>query len=106
MFLIVFQFCCSEVSVALKTHERQLGGVEDQQRRMLDAVRREARTLETKKRSLQRQLEMERARLAAVVERIRQIGGGEGVVQEEVASSARSSRGVAQIAEAGIDLVS
>ncbi len=78
------------MTAALSAHESQLVHVEEQQRRMVESVRREARALESRRRGLQRQLEMERARLAAVEERAREVQELMGVAED--AESVRSSR--------------
>ncbi len=79
------------MTAALSAHESQLAHVEEQQRRMVESVRREARALESRRRGLQRQLEMERARLAAVEERAREVQQELMGVAED-AESVRSSR--------------
>ena len=53
-------FSRSDLTHVMRKHEKQLSGIEDQQRRVLEAVRRETRSLEQQRLNLVRQLEMVR----------------------------------------------
>ena len=50
----------------MRQHEKQLVNVEEQQRKILAAVRRETRLLEDQRTSLVRQLEMEKLRMESI----------------------------------------
>ncbi|XP_059096126.1 pleckstrin homology-like domain family B member 2 [Tigriopus californicus] len=63
----------SDLTSAMKKHEKQLQNVEEQQRKILMTVRRETRTLEGQRQSLIKQLEMERTKLSSIDERISKI---------------------------------
>lgn len=63
----------------MRKHEKQLHGIEEQQRKILATVRRETKVLEGQRESLVRQLEMERAKLAGIearISEIRSLGAG------------------------------
>ena len=59
----------SDLTRQLRHHERQLGGIEDQQRKVLEAVRRETKRLEQRRISVARQMEMERVNLISMEHR-------------------------------------
>ena len=50
----------SDLTVALRKHERQLNSIEEQQKKMLMTVRRETKLMEGQRQSLIKQLEMVR----------------------------------------------
>ena len=62
----------------MRKHEKQLHGIEDQQRKILATVRRETKELEGQRQSLVTQLEMERAKLTGVEVRIGQLTAASG----------------------------
>ena len=60
----------AELTRQLRHHERQLGGIEDQQRKVLEAVRSETKRLEQRRLELVRGIEMERVNLISLEHRL------------------------------------